>query len=128
MAARKTPSKGAKPDKIWSDALRRAVFRKSDTDKGKKRIEVMADKCARMAETGDMAAIREIGDRLDGKSPQYSEIAGAGGASLTLVVETGVPVRAAQEIEPPIIDMKPNGATTLPAAPQPANTNEADDA
>ena len=109
MAARKTPSKGAKPDKIWSDALRRAVFRKSDTDKGRKRIEVMADKCARMAETGDMAAIREIGDRLDGKSPQYSEIAGAGGASLTLVVETGVPVRAAQEIEPPIIDIEPNG-------------------
>jgi len=105
MAARNTPSKGAKPDKIWSDALRRAVFRKSDTVEGKKRIEVMADKCARMAETGDMAAIKEIGDRLDGKSPQYSEIAGAGGASLTLVVETGVPLREAQQIEPPTIDM-----------------------
>ncbi len=112
MAARKNPGGGKGQDKIWSDALRRAVMRESDTDKDKKRIEVMADKCARMAETGDMAAIREIGDRLDGKSPQYSEIAGAGGASLTLVVETGVPVRAAQEIEPPIIDMKPNGATT----------------
>ncbi len=128
MAARKNPGGGKGQDKIWSDAIRLAVMRESDTDKGKKRIAVIADKCARMAETGDMAAIREIGDRLDGKSPQYSEIAGAGGASLTLVVETGVPVRAVQEIEPPIINMKPNGATTLPAAPQPANTNEADDA
>ena len=104
MAARKTPSKGAKPDKIWSDALRRAVFRKSDTDKAKKRIEVMADKCARMAETGDMAAIKEIGDRLDGKSPQYSEIAGKGGAPLQLIVETGVPLRAVERV-----DTKPNG-------------------
>ena len=114
MAARNTPSKGAKPVKLWSDALRRAVFRKSDTDKGRKRIEIIADKCSRMAEAGDTAAIREIGDRLDGKPAQYSEIAGAGGTSLTLVVETGVPARAARQIEPPVIDMKPNGATTLP--------------
>ncbi len=106
MAARKTPSKGAKPDKIWSDAIRRAVMRRSDSDKAKKRIEVMADKCARMAETGDMAAMKEIGDRLDGKSPQYSEIAGKGGAPLTLIVETGVPLRA---VEPPMVDTGPNG-------------------
>ncbi len=81
-------------------------MRESDTDKGKKRIEVMADKCARMAESGDMAAIREIGDRLDGKSPQYSEIAGKGGAPLQLIVETGVPLRA---VEPPMVDTGPNG-------------------
>ena len=65
------------------------------------------------------------GDRLDGKSPQYSEIAGAGGASLTLVVETGVPLRAAQQIEPLTIDMEPNGAEILPA---PADTNGSADA
>jgi len=59
LASRKTPSKGAKPDKIWSDALRRAVMRRSDSDKGRKRIEVMADKCARMAETG-VPARRQI--------------------------------------------------------------------
>ncbi len=94
MAARKNPGGGKGQDKIWSDALRRAVMRESDTDKGRKRIEVMADKCARMAENGDMAAIKEIGDRLDGKSPQYSEIAAKGGAPLQLIVETGVPLRA----------------------------------
>ena len=79
-------------------------MRESDTDKGKKRIEVMADKCARMAESGDMAAIREIGDRLDGKPAQYSEIAGAGGEQLQLTVETGVPLRAVERG-----DTKPNG-------------------
>ena len=80
-------------------------MRESDTDKGKKRIEVMADRCARMAETGDMAAIREIGDRLDGKPAEYSEISGAGGEPLKLIVETGVPARA---VEPPIIDITPS--------------------
>ena len=107
MATRKNPGGGKGQDKIWSDALRRAVMRESDSDKAKKRIEVMADKCARMAETGDMAAIREIGDRLDGKSPQYSEISGAGGQPLTLVVETGVPARAMVDITPGSTDSIP---------------------
>ena len=86
-----------------------------------------------LADTGDteqvrMAAWRELLDRGYGRPAQYTEVGGPGGAPLTLVVETGVPVRAVQEIEPPIIDMKPNGATTLPAAATPANTNEAADA
>ncbi len=106
MAARKNPGGGKGQDKIWSDALRRAVMRESDSDKAKKRIEVMADKCARMAENGDMAAMKEIGDRLDGKSPQYSEIAGRDGTPLQLIVETGVPLRA---VERPMVDTKPNG-------------------
>ena len=65
------------------------------------------DKCARMAENGDMAAIKEIGDRLDGKSPQYSEIAAKGGAPLQLIVETGVPLRAVERV-----DTEPNGTAT----------------
>ncbi len=122
MAARKNPGGGKGQDKIWSDALRRAVMRRSDTDKAKKRIEVMADKCARMAESGDMAAIREIGDRLDGRSPQYSEIAGAGGAPLTLVVETGVPLRAVQR---PMVDITP-GAMSNGVVAQPTDINGLD--
>ena len=109
MAARKNPGGGKGQDKIWSDALRRAVFRISDTDKSKKRIEVMADECARKAEGGDMAAMKEIGDRLEGKPAQYSEIGGKDGQPLTLVIETGVPARLPP---PPIIDMRPN-ATLL---------------
>jgi hypothetical protein len=71
MAARKTPGGGKGQDKIWSDALRRAVMRISSTDpKKRKRIEVMADKCAQMAEAGDMQAMKEIGDRLEGKPAQ----------------------------------------------------------
>ena len=64
----------------------------------------MAEKLVAKALDGDMAAMKEIGDRLDGKSPQYSEIAGRDGAPLQLIVETGVPLRAVERV-----DTKPNG-------------------
>ena len=86
MAARKNPGGGKGQDKIWSDALRRAVMRKSDTAKGKKRIEAIADKCSKMAEAGDMAAIREIGDRLDGKPAQSVELGGKDGKDLSFTI------------------------------------------
>lgn len=59
-------------DKPWSDALRLVVFR-NDED-GKRRLLKIAETCAMAAETGDMAAIKEIGDRLDGKPAQESTV------------------------------------------------------
>ncbi len=61
-------------------------MRKSGTAKGKKRIEVIADKCSKMAEEGDMAAIREIGDRLDGKPAQSVELGGKDGKDLSFTI------------------------------------------
>ena len=54
------------------------------------------------------------------------EIAGAGGAPLTLIVETGVPARVVNSDAPPIIDIEANGAEMLPA-PVPADINGLDD-
>ncbi len=62
------------------------AVRASGTVKGKKRIEVIADKCSKMAEEGDMAAIREIGDRLDGKSAQEIELGGRDGKDLSFTI------------------------------------------
>ncbi len=86
MAARKNPGGGKGQDKTWTDALRRAVMRASNTVKGKKRIEVIADRCSKMAEKGDMAAIREIGDRLDGKPAQAVELGGKDGKDLSFTI------------------------------------------
>ena len=61
-----------------------------------------------------LAAWRELLDRGFGKPAQYNEI--GGGAPLRLIVETGVPSRAVQQIEPPIIDIEPNGTAMLPAS------------
>lgn len=76
MAARKSPSAGAKPDKLWTDALRRAVMRRAGGDDDPQAIERLADKCVELGLGGDMGAIREIGDRLDGKAPQAMQLSG----------------------------------------------------
>lgn len=59
-------------DKPWSDALRLVVFR--DDAEGKRRLLKLAEACADAAEAGDMQAIKEIGDRLDGKPAQESTV------------------------------------------------------
>ena len=59
-------------DKPWSEALRLVAFR--DDDEGKRRLLKIAERCVLAAETGDMQAIKEIGDRLDGKPMQESQV------------------------------------------------------
>ena len=49
--------------KIWSDAIRRAVLQ------GKK-LDSLANAIITAAEGGDIAALKEIGDRLEGKVTQ----------------------------------------------------------
>ncbi len=71
-----------------------------------------------------LAAWRELLDRGYGKPAQYNEI--GGGGSLQLTVVTGVPARAVQQIEPPIIDIEANGTDMLPA-PDSDDTNEVGD-
>lgn len=61
-------------DKPWSDALRLVVFR--DDAEGNRRLLKIAERCASAAESGDMVAVREIGDRLDGKPAQSVEMSG----------------------------------------------------
>lgn len=68
MAARKSPAEGRKGDKLWRDALMLAV---SGEDKqGRRKLRLIAERTVEAALDGDMAAIKEIGDRLDGKPAQ----------------------------------------------------------
>lgn len=68
MAARKTVGGGKGQDKIWSAAIRRAVneIQKGDETK-QKRLVHLARKLVEQAQSGDISALKEIGDRLDGK-------------------------------------------------------------
>lgn len=74
MAARITPSGGGKPDKIWRDALRRAIARREEDDP--QALERLADKLIGMAAEGDIQALKELADRLDGKPKQQTELSG----------------------------------------------------
>lgn len=72
MAAPKAPV-GSKSDKIWRDAVMRAVKRMQAGD-DVHALERLADKLVSKGLEGDIPAIREIGDRLDGKPHQTAEV------------------------------------------------------
>ena len=59
-------------NKIWSDALRKAVL-------ARKKIDKLAEALIRRAEDGDVPALKELGDRLEGKVPQGIEGTGENG-------------------------------------------------
>lgn len=60
------------------DALRRAVSKETTDDEGRKvkRAEIIAERLVRQACAGDLAAIREVFDRTDGKAVQALEHSG----------------------------------------------------
>ena len=82
MAARITPSAGNKPDKIISDALRIELHAEAKDCDGKptKKLRLLARKLLDCALQGDVPAIREILDRIEGK------VALTGDADGTLIV------------------------------------------
>jgi hypothetical protein len=70
--ARKTPSKGSKPDKLMRDALMLELHQEAADAGGfmTKRLRLVASALVNKAIDGDVQAIREINDRVDGKVPQ----------------------------------------------------------
>lgn len=90
MAARKTKSEGKKPDKLWHHAIMRAVNRPNGQilPSTAPKLEFLADRLVEKGLDGDVQAMREVGDRLDGKAPQA--ITGPdGGAMAIFVIENG---------------------------------------
>jgi hypothetical protein len=67
MAAPKAP-KNRWSDKAWRDAIRVAVNRVEED--GGKKLAKLADALVTAGLDGDVPALKEIGDRLDGKVPQ----------------------------------------------------------
>jgi len=72
-----------KDKRVWGK-----VVRKLAVQEDYKRIHNVAEALFRKAEEGDIAAIRELGDRIDGKSEQT--ISGDSDAPITIVVRTGI--------------------------------------
>lgn len=79
MAARKTPSRGSKPDKMMRDALSLELnteinlppeLAKQLGKKKARRSRLVAVALVNKAMKGDVAAIREINERMDGRVPQ----------------------------------------------------------
>ncbi len=67
---------GSTNDKSWRAALARAVNRRVNGKGSPKKLDMIADKCADEAMNGESWAVREVGDRLDGKPAQAIAIKG----------------------------------------------------
>lgn len=68
MAGTLGNTNSSKNNRLWGDTIRRAVAQ-SDMERLRRIAEKLLDK----AEEGDLAAIKELGDRLDGKAAQSVE-------------------------------------------------------
>jgi len=84
MAATTTPQKGHKPDKLMRDSLLLALHRAAENADGRptKLLSLVVDALVDAARGGDVAAIKEIFDRVDGKVAQRVEATGANGGAI----------------------------------------------
>ena len=71
MAARKTPAGGKKCDKVITDALKIELYAEAADCNGKmtKKLRLLARKLIDRGLEGDVSAIREILDRVEGRVP-----------------------------------------------------------
>lgn len=93
MAARINPSQGGKPDKLMRTALLLELKQTAEDDAGNKstKLRLVARKLiARALDQGDVTAIKEINDRVDGRAPQA--ITGeSGGALVVEIIKKAAP-------------------------------------
>lgn len=69
----------SKNNRLWAETIRRAVVQGDG-----EALRRIADKLLAMAEDGDIQAMREIGDRLDGKPKQQTELSGPEGGAIPM--------------------------------------------
>jgi hypothetical protein len=66
-----------KNNRIWANTIRKLAVQEDY-----KRIHVIAEKLFEKAAEGDLGAMKEVGDRLDGKAVAVQELTGADGKDL----------------------------------------------
>ena len=80
---------GPKSDKLWAQAVRMAAMREMEDPNTPgekiKRLNIIADNLVRMAAEGDIQAIKEVGERLDGKAKQETDNSHSVSGTLELV-------------------------------------------
>ena len=84
---------GPKSDKLWAQAIRMAAMREMEDPNTPgekvKRLNVIADNLVRMAAEGDIMAMKEVGDRIDGKAKQSTEVSGPDGGEIPVGITVG---------------------------------------
>lgn len=70
-----------KNNRIWANTIRKLAVQEDY-----RRIHAIAEKLFENAQEGDLGAIKEIGDRLDGKSVATQELTGPDGSNLPISI------------------------------------------
>ena len=70
-----------KENRLWGETIRRAVAQNDAV-----KLRGIADKLVELALAGDVAAMREMGDRLDGKPAQQVALTGADDGPLVVEI------------------------------------------
>jgi hypothetical protein len=70
--------------RIWRAAINQALEKRGRGDR-MEALRAVAEKLIDAAEAGDISALRELGDRLDGKAAQA--ITGADGGALRMILD-----------------------------------------
>lgn len=83
-------NRNAAKAKVWHAAIMRALERRKPADERMQAIDELADKLLDLVAQGDLAALKEFGDRLDGKPAQAVTVAGD---------EEGGPIRHSLSVE-----------------------------
>jgi hypothetical protein len=72
--------------RIWKQAIERALEARGAGDRVAA-LNALAEKLLAKADEGDMSALKELGDRLDGKSAQSVTVSGDEDAPLVTRIE-----------------------------------------
>jgi hypothetical protein len=79
--------------KQWRQAIERALAEKSRVDQVQA-LDVLATKLIELAANGDLSALKELGDRLDGKPAQSVAVTGEDGGPVQVQTINVLPVSA----------------------------------
>jgi len=74
-----------KSNRLWAETIRRAVVQDDA-----QRLRQIAEALLTKASEGDMAAIKELGDRLDGKALQENKLTGDSDQPIEIKIVTGI--------------------------------------
>lgn len=77
-------NQNATKSKPWIRAIERALAKRSKVDQ-LEALDDLAEKLLANCEKGDMAALRELGDRLDGKPHQTADVGVKGDLTISTI-------------------------------------------
>lgn len=79
-------NKNAAKAKLWTAAIERALDKRSRKD-AKDALDDLAEKLLERCDNGDLSALKELGDRLEGKAAQSLTVGGDNDHPLEVVTK-----------------------------------------